>query len=109
MQSFHCLRAFFLRDITACRENWMRSSFMLIWDIELTGSKCPSNDARTNTSLLYEMNKTIETFIFSCLGNLGEKQIWRKESGARKEGGKQRLYRCWREDPEEGLFLYDEG
>lgn len=82
---------------------------MLIWDIELTGSKYPLNDARTNTSLLYEMNKTIETFIFSCLGNLGEKQIWRKESGARKEGGKQRLYRCWWEDPEEGLFLYDEG
>ena len=55
------------------------------------------------------MNKTAETLIFSCLGNLGEKQSWRKECRARKEGGKQHLYRCWPEDPEERLFLYDEG
>lgn len=60
---------------------------MLIQNTELIGSKSPSNDARINISILYEMNKTTETLIFSCLEYLGESKPGEKfvEPG-RKEG-----------------------
>lgn len=46
---------------------------------------------------------------FNALQTWGEKAKLEKEYRARKEGEKKHLYRCWPEDPEEGLFPYDEG